>query len=145
MVPKSCGTSSREGEFGLPIYLFVGILALLLSIALNAALTTQPFNIFPHEPSLYPSLIPPLSLFLFFYLKPLCFCPPPPPKKQKNPFYFSSLPFYSLPLVGTQMITSQSLPTWPPLLPKIPHKLVHSEDSLETCNRHQTTFESGFA
>ena len=39
VVPKPSGTSSRDGEFGLPIYLLVGFLALLLGIASNVALT----------------------------------------------------------------------------------------------------------
>ena len=42
------------------------------------------------------------------------------------------------------MITSSPSPTWSPLLPRIPHKLAHSENSLETCSKHQTTFGSGF-
>ena len=44
MVPKSSGASSRDEEFGLPIYLLVGFPTLLLSIASNAALTAESSN-----------------------------------------------------------------------------------------------------
>ena len=69
-------------------------------------------------------------------LTPICVCQPP--------FHSSSLPFYSLPLVETQMITSPPYPTRPPLLPRIPHKLAHSKNSLETCSKCQTAFGNEF-
>ena len=137
MVPKPSGPPFRGGEFGLPIYLLVDFLALLLVIASNIALTAQPSNLLCHKPSPYPlwlvlTLYDSSSFPFFLSLShtPLCVCQPP--------FHFSSLPFYSLPLVGIQMIISPIYPTWPPLLPKIPCKLAHSKNSLETCSRIQT-------
>ena len=41
VVHKPNGVSFKDEEFGLPIYLLVGLLAFLLVIALNAALTAQ--------------------------------------------------------------------------------------------------------
>ena len=41
VVPKLSGVSFKDEEFGLPIYLLVGLLAFLLVIALNAALSAQ--------------------------------------------------------------------------------------------------------
>ena len=140
VVPKPNGPSIKDGEFGLSIYLLVGFLALLLDITSNAVLTAQPSNLLCYKLDSF-SLWFVLSLFSSLSISqppspPLCFSTPP--------FYSSSLPFYSLLLVGTQMITSPPYPTWPPLLPRIPRKLAHSKDSLETCKRYQTTFGSGF-
>ena len=44
--PKPSGTSSREEKFGLPIYLLVGFLALLLDMASNAVLIVQSNSFF---------------------------------------------------------------------------------------------------
>ena len=44
VVPKSSGASSKEEEFGLPIFLLVGFLAPLLSIVSNVALIAQSSN-----------------------------------------------------------------------------------------------------
>ena len=41
VVPKLSGVSFKDEEFGLPIYLLVGLLAFLLVIASNAALSAQ--------------------------------------------------------------------------------------------------------
>ena len=54
VVPKPSSTSFRNGEFGLPIYLLVGFLTLLLVIASNAAMIAQPSNLLCHKPSPYP-------------------------------------------------------------------------------------------
>ena len=54
MVPKPSGTSFRDGEFRLPIYLLVGFLALLLVNASNVALTAQTSNLLCHKPNPYP-------------------------------------------------------------------------------------------
>ena len=51
VVPKPSGTSFWDGEFGLPIYLLVGFLAILLVIASNAALIAQPSNLLCHKPN----------------------------------------------------------------------------------------------
>ena len=85
VVPKPNGTSSRDGEFGLSIYLLVGFLALLLSIASNTTLTAQPSNIFSHKPNPYP------SLFLSCYLTPFRVCQPLSPLP---PFLFIVSPWW---------------------------------------------------
>ena len=137
VVPKPNSTSFRDGEFELPICLLVGFVALLLVIASNIALTAQHSNLLCHKPNPCPLCFL-LSPFFFLLLShtPLCVYQPP--------FHSSSLPFYNLPLVVTQMITSPPYPTWPTLLPRIPRKLAHSEDSFETCSKCQTTFGNGF-
>ena len=114
VVPKLSSTSFRNGEFGLPIYLLVGFLTLLLVIASNAALTAQPSNLLCHKPS---------------------------------PYHLWSLlsPFFSLVISHPSLCLQTPIPLFlPSLLPKIPHKLAHSENSLETCSRIQTAFSSGF-
>ena len=40
-MPKLSGVSFKDEEFGLPIYLLVGLLAFLLVITSNAALSAQ--------------------------------------------------------------------------------------------------------
>ena len=51
IVPRSSCTSLRDGEFGLPIYLSAGFLALLLDDASNAALTAQSSHLLCHKPN----------------------------------------------------------------------------------------------
>ena len=41
VVPNPSSNSLRDNEFGLPIYLLVGILALLLNVTSNTALIAQ--------------------------------------------------------------------------------------------------------
>ena len=41
VVPKLSGVSFKDEEFGLPIYLLVGLLAFLLVVASNVALSAQ--------------------------------------------------------------------------------------------------------
>lgn len=68
VVPKPSDPSLQNGEFGLPIYLSVGVLALLLAIASNTALIAQLFHIFCHKPDPCPLFTPYLSLFFSRYL-----------------------------------------------------------------------------
>ena len=76
VVPKPSGTSSRDGEFGLPIYLLVGFLTLLPGIALNIALTGKPSNLFPQKPNPYASLFPSRYLTTLHVCQPFSTLPP---------------------------------------------------------------------
>ena len=51
MVPRPGCTSPRDAEFGPPIYLSAGFLALLLDDASNAALTAQFSHLLCHKPN----------------------------------------------------------------------------------------------
>ena len=85
MVPKPKVASFRDEEFGLPIYLLVGFLTLLLVVALNIALIAQPSHLCGHKPSSnLPSNFPShskycslfqLSLSLFLFANPLSIRP----------------------------------------------------------------------
>ena len=107
MVPKPRGASFKDEEFGFLIYLLVGFLTLLLVVASNVALIAQPPHLCGHKPSSnlpsnFPSHSKYCSLSLSLSLS-LCFCQPP--------LQSSHLIFYSLLLVGVQIITFALVPT----------------------------------
>jgi len=111
VVPKPSGPPFRGGEFGLPIYLLVDFLALLLVIASNTTLTTQPSNLLCHKPNPYP-------LWFFLSLFPSLVLPHPSLCVCQPLFHSPFIPFYSLPLARTQMITSSPFPMWPYFCPE---------------------------
>ena len=130
-------TSLKDGELGLPIYLLVGFLTLLLDVASNAALAAKLSPLLSHKANPHPlwfllSLSSLLSLiFTLFYVCQLL-------------SHSSYLPLYSLPLVGIQIITFCINSHAIPLLPRIPKKLIPFEDSLETCTWRQIVIDSRF-
>ena len=107
MVPKPSGAFFRDEEFGLPIYLLVGFLTLLLVVALNVALIAQPSHLCGHKPSSnlpsnFPSHSKYCSLFQLSLSLSLSVCQPS--------LHSSHLLFYSFLLVGVQIITFASIP-----------------------------------
>ena len=54
MVPNPPGNSLWDNEFGLPIYLLVGILALLLNVTSNTALIAQTIPLPCQQPNSNP-------------------------------------------------------------------------------------------
>ena len=96
------------------------------------------------NPVLWPLHLSHLILTLPWFLSSELRSCSSPLRVYQPPSHSSSLPFYSPPLVGTQMITFLSFPMWPSLLPRIPSELVHSEDSLETSTWRRIAFGSRF-
>ena len=95
MVPKSRNVAFRDEGLGLPIYLLVGFVALLLIVASNTALTAQPPYLCGSQPNSHlPSSFPspskylPLSLWTFTLPYSLCVCQP---KRTPLPFVLSPL------------------------------------------------------
>ena len=109
--PRPCGTSLKDGELGFPIYFLVGFPAFLLDVALNVALTSKPSPLLCHKSNSNPFwFLLSLSFLLSLTFTLFCVC---------QPYSHSSyLPFYSLPLVGIQIITFASIPTQFHLYPK---------------------------
>ena len=129
-VPKPKSATFRDKGLGLPIYLLVGFLALLLIVASNTVLTTQPPYLCGSKPSSHlpygfssPSKYLPLPLFLCL------------PTQKAPPCHSSSLLFYSLPLVRVQIITFSSVSTQSHFCLESQGKMSPSKDSLETCSR----------
>ena len=54
MVPNPPGNSLWNDEFGLPMYILVGILALLLNVTSNTALIAQTPPLPCHQPNFNP-------------------------------------------------------------------------------------------
>lgn len=61
---------------------------------------------------------------------------------KEPPCHSSSLLFYSLPLVGVQIITFSSIPTLSHLCLESQGKMSPSKNYLETCSKHQIAFGS---
>ena len=52
--PRPSDTSLKDGELGLPIYLLVGFLTLLLDVASNAALAAELSPLLSHKANPHP-------------------------------------------------------------------------------------------
>ena len=97
----------------------------------------------PNYITLIPLVLNSLSSLVSFFSCSLLFLTPQ--FLPTNPFLPSYLPFYSLFLVGTQIITFPSFPMWSPPLSKILSNLVNSKDFFKTCTWSRMVLGSGFS